>query len=138
MMPTLNLNKKPKKETQRNEHTPNRDLRRQYYNTTEWRKLRESYIKQHPICEECLNKGKVTPATSVHHKQSPFKNGTANKQLFLDYNNLMAICHECHAEIHNREQGHISPQDILKQLADLLDENKTDKELENDYIGNIE
>ena len=38
----------------------------------------------------------------------------------------------------NKEQGHISPQDILKQLADLLDENKTDKELENDYIGNLE
>lgn len=128
-MPTLNLNKKPKKDTHHNQ-TPNRELRQKYYNTTEWRKLRESYMKQHPVCEECLNKGKITPATSVHHKTSPFKNGNCNKALFLDYNNLEAVCHECHAEIHNKEQGHISVQDVIKQLADLLDENKTDEELE--------
>ena len=129
-MPTLNLKKKTKKDNARNEHSPNRELRQKAYNTTEWRKLRESYLKQHPVCEECLNKGKVTPATSVHHKETPFKNNTINKNLFLDSNNLMAVCHECHAEIHNREQGHITVQDVLRQLADLLDENKTDEELE--------
>ena len=129
-MPTLNLQKKTKRETHHNQ-TPNRELRQKYYNTTEWRKLRELYIKEHPIGEECLNvKGKVTVATSVHHRKSPFKNGECNKALFLDYDNLMSVCHECHAEIHNREQGHITVQDVLRQLADLLDENKTDEELE--------
>lgn len=129
-MPTLNLKKKTKKDNTRNEHTPNRELRQKYYNTQEWRKLRETYLKQHPVCEECLNKGKVTPATSAHHKISPFKNGECNKALFLDYNNLMAVCHECHSEIHNREQGHITVQDVLRQLADLLDPTITDEELE--------
>ena len=130
-MPTLNLQKKTKKEiNQRNEHTPNRELRQKYYNTTEWRKLREAYLKQHPVCEECLNKGKVTPATSVHHIQSPFKNGECNKNLFLDYNNLMAVCHECHAEIHNKEQGHIPVEEVIKQLADLLNPEIKDEDLE--------
>lgn len=32
----------------------------------------------------------------------------------------------------NREQAHITIQDVLRQLADLLDENKTDKELEDE------
>lgn len=129
-MPTLNIKKKTKKDNVRNEHSPNRELRQKYYNTTEWRKLRETYIKAHPVCEECLNKGRVTPATSVHHKNSPFKNGNCNKSLFLDYNNLEAVCHECHSEIHNREQGHITVQDVIKQLADLLDPTITDEELE--------
>jgi 5-methylcytosine-specific restriction protein A len=129
-MPTLNISRKTKKDNVRNEHSPNRELRQKYYNTTEWRKLRETYIKAHPVCEECLNKGRVTPATSVHHKNSPFKNGNCNKSLFLDYNNLEAVCHECHSEIHNREQGHITVQDVIKQLADLLDPTITDEELE--------
>ena len=71
-MPTLNLQKKTKKETnQRNEHTPNRELRHKYYNTPEWKKLRETYIKEHPLCEDCLNEGKVVPAEDIHHIRSP-------------------------------------------------------------------
>ena len=67
-MPTLNLQKKTKKETnQRNEHTPNRELRHKYYNTPEWKKLRETYSKEHPLCEDCLNEGKVVPAEDIHH-----------------------------------------------------------------------
>ena len=84
-------------------------------------------MKQNPLCEECLKKGKVTPATSVHHIQSPFKGGELNKVLFLDYTNLQSICHECHSEIHNKEQGHISPQEILRQLEMLMDDNIPDE-----------
>ncbi len=127
-MPTLN--KPPKKEFKRNEHTPNMELRQKYYNTTEWRKLRESYLKQHPVCEECLNKGKVTPAEDIHHRISPFKNGECNKALFLDYNNLQALCKRCHAEHHNKEQGHIPVEEVIKQLADLLNPEIKDEDLE--------
>ena len=129
-MPTLNLNKKTKKDNTRNEHSPNRELRQKAYNTTEWRKLRESYLKQHPVCEECLNKGKVTPAEDIHHSISPFKNGECNKALFLDYNNLQALCKQCHSSIHNKEQGHIPVEEVIKQLADLLNPEITDEELE--------
>ena len=128
-MPTLNLTKKKERNYNVNT-TDNRKLRQSFYNTTEWRKLRETYISQHPICEECLNNGKVTAATSVHHKKSPFKNGEGNKSLFLDYNNLMSVCHECHAAIHNREEGKTTIQDVLRQLADLLDNNIKDEDLE--------
>lgn len=125
-MPYINLPKKTK-ENKRNENTPMRELRKKAYNTTAWRNLREAYMKQNPLCEECLKKGKVTPASSVHHIKSPFKGGELNKVLFLDYNNLQSICHECHAEIHNKEQGHISPQEILKQLEMLMDDNIPDE-----------
>ena len=134
-MPTLNLQKKTKKETnQRNENTASREIRRKAYNNTEWRKLRDTYIKEHPLCEDCLDKGKVVPAEDVHHIRSPFQNGECNKALLLDYNNLMALCKQCHNKRHNPNQAP-KIQDVLRQLADLLDENKTDKELE-DEEGN--
>ena len=131
-MPTLNLQKKTKKETnQRNENTTSREIRRKAYNNTEWRKLRDIYIKEHPLCEDCLDKGKVVPAEDVHHIRSPFQNGECNKALLLDYNNLMALCKQCHNKRHNPNQAP-KIQDVLRQLADLLDENKTDKELEDE------
>ena len=131
-MPTLNLQKKTKKETnQRNENTASREIRRKAYNNTEWRKLRDTYIKEHPLCEDCLNEGKVVPAEDVHHIRSPFQNGECNKALLLDYNNLMALCKQCHNKRHNPNQAP-KIQDVLRQLADLLDENKTDEELEDE------
>ena len=131
-MPTLNITKKTKKETnQRNENTASREMRRKAYNNPEWRKLRDIYIKEHPLCEDCLDKGKVVPAEDVHHIRSPFQNGECNKALLLDYNNLMALCKQCHNKRHNPNQAP-KIQDVLRQLADLLDENKTDKELEDE------
>ena len=131
-MPTLNIQKKTKKETnQRNENTASREMRRKAYNNTEWRKLRDTYIKEHPLCEDCLNEGKVVPAEDIHHIRSPFQNGECNKALLLDYNNLMALCKQCHNKRHNPNQAP-KIQDVLRQLADLLDENKTDKELEDE------
>lgn len=123
-MPTINKPTKRKK----SEHTEteNRKLRQSAYNTTTWRKMREAQIKRHPLCEECEKKGRVTPASSVHHIKSPFKNGSVDWNLFLDPNNLESICHKCHAEIHNS----YSPEQILKELERIMDENIPDEELE--------
>jgi 5-methylcytosine-specific restriction protein A len=123
------INKPPKKGNKRNEHTTPRELRQKYYNTTEWKKLRLLYLKEHPLCEECLNEGRVTTAEDIHHKNSPFKNGECNKNLFLDYNNLMALCKLCHNKKHNPNQGP-KVEDVIKQLADLLNPKISDKELE--------
>ena len=129
-MPTLNLQKKTKKETnQRNENTASREMRRKAYNNTEWRKLRDTYIKEHPLCEDCLNEGKVVPAEDIHHIRSPFQNGECNKALLLDYNNLMALCKQCHNKRHNPNQAP-KIQDVLKQLADLLNPEIIDEDLE--------
>lgn len=135
------INKLPKKEkAQRTDNTPMRELRRTAYNSTTWRRLREVYMHQHPLCEECLKKNKVTPAQSIHHIKSPFEKGVINYQLLLDPDNLMAVCNECHGEIHNREQGNMSAKDIIAQLDKLFDENITDeeldKELEDENKGN--
>lgn len=115
------LNKPPKKEkTTYHSDTDMRQLRQSAYNTTAWRQTRETYLKQHPLCEDCLSKGKVTPATSVHHIKSPFKGGEINHHLLLDFDNLMAICHQCHGEHHAKEQGHKTTKEIINELERLM------------------
>ena len=64
------------------------------YNSPKWRKLRAEKLRQCPECEICS-----APATEVHHIQAHNGDWT----LFLDYYNLMSICHECHLKQTQRE-----------------------------------
>ena len=128
-MPWIQKIEKKKTSSQRNE-TDMRELRQKAYQNTAWRKMRDTYLHEHPLCEDCLAKGKVTAATDVHHIRSPFRKGEVNWMMLLDYNNLAALCKECHGNRHAAEQGHISPEEVLKQLEDLLDDNKDDSEFE--------
>lgn len=64
------------------------------YNSPKWRKLRAEKLRQCPECEIC-----GAPATEVHHIRAHNGDWT----LFLDYYNLMSICHECHLKQTQRE-----------------------------------
>ena len=66
-----------------------------------WRKLRDWYIKAHPLCEECLRQGRVTKATDVDHI-IPHK---GDALLLFDVNNLQSLCHECHSRKTAGEDG---------------------------------
>ena len=71
-------------------------------NSTLWHNLRNSYIHNNPLCEECMKDGVVTPATQVHHIK-PFMSGLSEDerwQLLTDINNLMAVCDLCHHKLH--------------------------------------
>ena len=73
-----------------------------YYNSRGWRSLRNSYINTHPLCERCLLNGRSVPATDAHHIV-PFLRGKTDEErwsLLLSYGNLMALCEECHHEVH--------------------------------------
>lgn len=119
-MPTINLGLKKKENKPRNQ-TDNRKLRQKAYNNTQWKKLRLNFLKEHAVCTECLSKGKITPATSVHHIKSPFQNGEINYHLLLDYTNLMSVCNDCHGLIHAKEQGHKTPERIIEELDALFE-----------------
>lgn len=121
-MAWINKPEKKKRNSFERRETDMRQLRKKAYNTTEWRKLREVYMRQHPICEKCLEKGKITPAEDIHHKISPFRGGEVNYGLLLDHDNLMAVCKECHAEIHNKQQGHVSAEEIIRVLDELFED----------------
>lgn len=70
--------------------------------------MRLGYLIYHPLCEMCEKEGKTTPATDVHHINSPFDDGlTEDERLgrLLDPNNLMALCQYHHGLIHFHQQN---------------------------------
>lgn len=59
-----------------------------------WRRVRDSYIRRHPLCESCAELGLTVPAAEVHHRLPLARGGTD------DRDNLIALCRSCHARIH--------------------------------------
>lgn len=59
-----------------------------------WRKVRERYVKKHPLCEKCLKEGRYVPVKEVHHILPISKGGTNEES------NLMSLCRSCHNKIH--------------------------------------
>ena len=69
-----------------------------FYKSKPWRLLRAEVLEdQHNECQMCKDKGLYEEATMVHHikhvKQYPW--------LALTKSNLMALCDECHYQIHH-------------------------------------
>jgi 5-methylcytosine-specific restriction endonuclease McrA len=58
----------------------------------QWQKAREGYLRKHPLCVHCNEKGRVTPATVVDHK----KPHRGNLKLFWDKSNWQGLCKVCH------------------------------------------
>jgi len=56
-----------------------------------WRAFREVYLAKHPLCLECQNAGRLTPATEIHHIIPVEDDGTDRED------NLMPLCKSCHA-----------------------------------------
>ena len=74
------------------------------YNIPEYRKLRETHIMRHPLCEMCLQDGIITPVQDVHHKR-PFGwalNEEEQISLLLDPDNLISLCKKHHKEVHRQ------------------------------------
>ena len=63
-----------------------------------WKRIRDRYAAQHPLCEQCLKEGRYTPVEEVHHILPISKGGTHDEE------NLMSLCQSCHTRIH-RELG---------------------------------
>ena len=58
-----------------------------------WQRLRDMYLKENPLCEECKAKGIVEKATEVHHK-IPIEE---RPDLRLSWENLQSLCKSCHS-----------------------------------------
>ena len=72
-----------------------------FYKSKAWEKCRRSYIKfVGGLCENCLQKGIVNPATMVHHKIYITPENIRDASITLSFANLQALCRQCHADIH--------------------------------------
>lgn len=93
------------------------------YNTKQWKKLRNYYIMNNPLCENCYKYGLVTPATQVHHKKIINSGQTLDemKSIAYDIDVLQSLCRSCHDKMHKiareRELSYID-----ECLPDVLEE----------------
>jgi 5-methylcytosine-specific restriction protein A len=64
-----------------------------------WVELRARVLRADPLCVECRNAGRLTPATEVDHV-IPLMAGGGD-----DLSNLRGLCHACHTAKTATEQG---------------------------------
>lgn len=108
---------KPKKASHKYNNTEKRRCRAKYYASSNWRKLRDGYLLQHPLCELCEKEGKITAAEDIHHILSPFDQKDIEYHMY-NPNNLIALCKKCHGEIHAQHK-----EDSLYNILYKRDEN---------------
>ncbi len=107
-----------------------RERRREEYkrliHSKRWSQLSKAYKRAHPFCEECMKHGIWDqPSEEVHHVQ-PIGSGKTwgeMESLAFDVGNLEALCHDCHARIHQRmrrerSRGHGASDDVSRWLSD--------------------
>jgi 5-methylcytosine-specific restriction enzyme A len=75
--------------------------RQKLYRSKKWAELRASKLMYNPLCEFCLALNNTTPATEIHHKDSPFNyEGTMRDYKAYDYTNLISLCKTHHSFLH--------------------------------------
>lgn len=73
--------------------------------------------KVHGLCEDCLAEGKLNPAEEVHHIVFLTPNNINDPKVALNWENLVALCRECHRKRHGArvtrysidEYGRVTP-----------------------------
>lgn len=74
-----------------------RDFAKKFYESKSWQQCRDYIIsKYHGICQKCHEH----PAEIVHHIIWLNPNNINDPSITLDEDNLMPVCRECHAIIH--------------------------------------
>ena len=89
----------------------------------EWRELRVQVLREQPLCQWCKAKGYVVSAREVHHlvEAESGKTDEDVRRLMFSRSNLVALCHECHANYHKEQRYHSS--DVVRQRqSDRMDQ----------------
>lgn len=75
--------------------------KRQLYDSKAWKDTRKAYTQSvGGLCERCLAAGIVRPAEVVHHITPLTDDNVKDLAVSLSWNNLQALCRECHAAVH--------------------------------------
>ena len=77
-----------------------RSIPQSFYHSRAWLACRNSYLQQHPLCEDCLARGKYEVAVHVHHIIWLTPENYTDPEVSLNHKNLKAVCIECHNREH--------------------------------------
>lgn len=97
-----------------------KEFAKEFYKSQAWKNTSTQYRQSvGGLCERCKAKGLITPAEIVHHKIHITPHNILDESITLDWNNLEALCRECHGEEHRSivkrykfdESGRLIPTD---------------------------
>ena len=82
-----------------------------YYSTSVWKSMSQEMRKEHEICQLC---GK-NKSTEVHHI-FPFMHQfeDVREEVFLDKDNLICLCTDCHHQVHAKNYGNLGIPERIK------------------------
>ena len=78
-----------------------RSIDESFYKTKTWQRVQRQYM-QHVnfLCERCYKRGLIEPAKFVHHKEHLTKALLSQPEKLYGFDNLEALCFECHNAEH--------------------------------------
>lgn len=94
-----------------------------FYKSRAWIKCRDGYMKsKYYICEKC---GKT--AVIVHHKRFITPMNINDPTITLNWDNLQAVCIECHNKIHFGNQQTTTKETKFDENGNLIKSPHIDK-----------
>lgn len=83
-----------------------REFATKLYKSKQWQHTRDAYLKSvGGLCENCIKQGIYRPAEIIHHIEHVEPWNIENPEVTLSWNNLEALCRDCHAEQHKRTRN---------------------------------
>jgi 5-methylcytosine-specific restriction endonuclease McrA len=77
----------------------------QFYNSDAWRACREGFLQSKGyLCERCSTPDNPVVAKIAHHKIYLTKENINNPYITLSWDNLEALCQDCHNKEHHRSE----------------------------------
>ena len=92
-------------------YTLEKKTEKDYYSTSIWKSISYDMRKKHEICQLC---GK-NKSTEVHHI-FPFMHQfeDVREEIFLDKDNLICLCTDCHHQVHAKNYGNLGIPERMK------------------------
>ena len=100
-----------------------KDFAKKFYKSRAWSKTRDSYIASvNGLCEDCLDKGKLTPGYILHHIVELTPQNITDPFIALGHDNLRYVCHDCHNKIHIGENKPLPDGLMFDINGDVIEE----------------
>ena len=76
-----------------------------FYKSQAWKSIRQTAITRDAyLCQDCLAKGRYTPAEEVHHITELTPQNITDPEISLNLSNLVSLCRECHRARHEKRE----------------------------------
>lgn len=80
------------------ELSPEARERKRFLDSAAWRRLRRIKLGKNPLCQDCEDEGRISPAIDVHH----IKSRRERPELAMVLTNLRSLCRPHHTRRTNR------------------------------------